>query len=159
LKRLKVLADNQETGELRMNLLNKAIIIAAKMHDGQTDKGGQPYILHSMRVMQAATTEDESIVAVLHDLIEDTPHTINDLRNDGFPEHIIQAIDCLTRRNLETYEQFIDRIKINPLAVKVKRLDIADNMNLDRIPNPTKEDYERIEKYREALENLNGVSG
>ncbi|WP_311764816.1 hypothetical protein [Paenibacillus agricola] len=76
-----------------MNLLNKAIIIAAKMHDGQTDKGGRPYILHPMRVMQAATTEDERIVAVLHDLIEDTSHTFNELRDEGFPEHIIQAID------------------------------------------------------------------
>ena len=137
-----------------MNGLTKAIVTAAQQHDGQTDKGGQPYILHPLRVMQSATSEEERIVAVLHDVIEDTNYTLEQLSADGFEPEIVQAIDCLTRRAGETYEAFIQRIRGNALATKVKMLDIADNMNLGRIADPQPEDYARLEKYKHALSLL-----
>jgi ribosomal protein S18 acetylase RimI-like enzyme len=138
-----------------MNLLNRAITLAAEHHDGQVDKGGEPYILHPLRVMQAAKTDEEKIVAVLHDIVEDTNYSMDDLQKDGFSQDVIEAIGYLTRKFEETYDEFIQRIRRNPLATKVKLLDIADNMNLDRIPNPTQEDYERLEKYTKAIGILN----
>lgn len=137
-----------------MKLLTKAIIIAAQQHDGQTDKGGEPYILHPLRLMQSASTEEERIVAVLHDVIEDTDYTLAQLSADGFGPEIVQAIDCLSRRAEESYEAFIDRIRGNALAARVKMFDIADNMNLDRIVDPKEEDYARLEKYKRALTML-----
>lgn len=138
-----------------MDILTKAIILAAQGHDGQTDKGGQPYILHPLRVMQSAKGEDERIVAVLHDLVEDTGYTLAHLAGEGFPDEIVQAVDCLTKRDGEAYDAFIDRIRANPLASRVKILDISDNMDLGRIASPTQEDHDRLDKYRRALVALN----
>lgn len=138
-----------------MSTLTKAILIAAKAHDGQTDKGGNPYILHPIRLASKAKTTEESIVAVLHDVVEDSAVTLFDLKNAGFSLNIIEALDCLTRRADETYEVFIKRIKFNPLATKVKLLDLEDNSDSSRIPNLTDKDYERIDKYKKAIAELN----
>jgi hypothetical protein len=138
-------------------MLNKAIEIAAKAHAGQVDKGGNPYILHPLRVMQNFCDDgDESaqICAVLHDVVEDTSVTLDDLRSEGFSEAIITSLDCLTKRKGESYDDFISRVLMNKLACKVKRGDLADNMNLTRIPNPTAKDEERIKKYRKAADRL-----
>jgi (p)ppGpp synthase/HD superfamily hydrolase len=142
-----------------MSTLTRAIVLAAQHHDGQTDKGGNPYILHPLRLMLQASTEDEQIVALLHDIVEDTPLTLDDLRNEGFEERIIEAIDCLTRRPDETYEQFIERIKGNDLARRVKILDLEDNCDLARIPYPGEKDMQRLEKYRKALSVLRDQKG
>ena len=134
-------------------MLNKAIEIAAKTHSGQVDKGGKPYILHPLRVLlNFCESESESvkICAVLHDVVEDTDITLDDLRIEGFSEEVITALDCLTKRDNENYEDFISRVLTNEIACKVKNGDLADNMNLTRIPNPTDKDRERIKKYREA---------
>jgi (p)ppGpp synthase/HD superfamily hydrolase len=137
-----------------MPTLTRAIVLAAQYHDGQTDKGGKPYILHPIRLMLRASTEKEQIAALLHDIVEDTPLTLEDLRKEGFNERIIEAIDCLTRRPTETYEQFIERIQGNDLARRVKILDLEDNCDLSRISHPDENDYRRLEKYRHALEKL-----
>ncbi|AWX55388.1 HD domain-containing protein [Brevibacillus brevis] len=134
--------------------LDKAILIAVNAHKGQTDKGGYTYILHPLRVMLSMDTESSRIVAVLHDVVEDTDVTLTDLRQQGFSEQIITAIDCLTRRSGESYMQFIERVKQNDLARAVKIADINDNKDLSRIPSPTKEDIERLKKYNEALNRL-----
>ena len=134
-------------------MLNKAIEIAAKAHSEQVDKGGKPYILHPLRVLlNFCESESESvkISAVLHDVVEDTDITLDDLRAEGFSEEVIAALDCLTKRANENYEDFISRVLTNPIACKVKNGDLADNMDLTRIPNPSDKDRERIEKYREA---------
>jgi (p)ppGpp synthase/HD superfamily hydrolase len=101
-------------------MLDKAINIAAKAHQGQADKGGNPYILHPLRVMFSRKTEIERICAVLHDVIEDTDITLVDLRNEGFSEEVIAAIDALTKRNGESYDDFIERVIKNKIAARVK---------------------------------------
>ena len=135
-------------------MLDKAILIATKSHQGQIDKAEQPYILHPLRVMFSRKNETERICAVLHDVIEDTDITLDYLRSEGFSEEILIALDALTRRKSETYDKFIDRIINNNIASHVKLADLCDNMDILRIKNPTKKDYERIEKYRKATERI-----
>ncbi|MCQ4086476.1 HD domain-containing protein [Saccharibacillus sp. JS10] len=137
-----------------MATLAKAISLAAKYHEGQTDKGGRPYIFHPVRLMLKALTEEEQIVAVLHDVVEDTPLTLEDLRKEGFSEEIVEAIDRLSRRENESYSAFILRIKPNRLAARVKILDLQDNMDLTRIKKPSEKDQKRLLKYSRALDTL-----
>ena len=134
--------------------LEQAIELAVKHHKGQYDKGGKPYILHPLRLMMSVDTDDEKIVAVMHDLVEDTHITIAYLRTAGFSEKVLSALDCVTNRDNEDYESFIERIAQNPLATKVKLADLEDNMDSSRIPEPSKKDYKRIEKYKRAKTRL-----
>ena len=138
-------------------MLNKAIEIAARAHQGQVDKGHNPYILHPLRVMLnfcATESEATKICAILHDVVEDTSITLADLKAEGFSDEVIAALDCLTRREHESYDAFIDRILTNEIACRVKNGDLADNMDLTRIPNPTEKDMDRINKYREASDRI-----
>ncbi|MCK2000318.1 GTP pyrophosphokinase [[Brevibacterium] frigoritolerans] len=135
-------------------LLVVAIDIAKKYHQGQVDKGGNPYIDHPMAVMDRLETIEEKIVGVLHDIVEDTVLTLEDLLELGFPEFIVEAIDSVTRRDDETRGEFIKRAKQNAIGRKVKIADILDNMNLDRIPNKTIEDEKRVIKYVKELRKL-----
>jgi len=138
-------------------MLNKAIEIAAKAHAGQFDKGGNPYILHPLRVLLnfcECENEATKICAVLHDVVEDSDITLADLKVEGFSEEVITALDCLSRRENEKYEDFISRVLTNEMACKVKNGDLADNMDLTRIPNPTSEDVERIKRYSEASDRI-----
>lgn len=135
-------------------MINKAIAIAAKAHDGQVDKGGNPYILHPLRVMMNCESETAKICAVLHDVIEDTNITLEDLKSKGFDDEIIAALDCLTKRKGESYDDFVSRVLPNELACRVKLADLADNMDLTRIQNPTVEDEARIQKYKLAADRI-----
>lgn len=135
-------------------MLEKALLLAAKAHTGQVDKGGAPYILHPIRVMLACEGEQAKIVALLHDTLEDTALTAADLRREGFPEEIVQAVLCLTRRRDEDYMDYIARVSKNPLAAEVKRADLQDNMDIRRIPSPTEKDFARIRKYEQAFQRL-----
>jgi hypothetical protein len=137
-----------------MSALTRALVLAAQHHAGQKDKGGNPYILHPLRIMLRASTEEERITALLHDIVEDTPLTLDDIKREGFDDKIVEAIDCLTRRQGETYDCFINRIKGNDLARRVKILDLEDNCDLSRIPNPTDVDKRRLEKYQKAISEL-----
>jgi guanosine-3',5'-bis(diphosphate) 3'-pyrophosphohydrolase len=134
--------------------LQDTIDLARKAHEGQIDKSGQPYVEHPLRMMQSLDGEDAKIVALLHDVVEDTPITLDMLRSAGYGEHVIEAVDCLTKREGETYEAFITRAAANPLAHQVKIADLKDNMNPARISNPTEKDRQRMEKYRRALQQL-----
>ena len=116
-----------------MNNLEQAISIALKAHLGQFDKGGKVYILHPIRLMMKFSDITEQIVAVLHDVIEDGNISFMYLKNKGFSDDIIQALDCLTKREDETYEDFILRVSTNKLATKIKIEDIKDNMDLTRL--------------------------
>ena len=133
-----------------------AIQLAMEAHRGQRDKAGAPYILHPLRVMLSMATETEMItaVSVLYDVVEDGGITIDDLRRAGYSEEILNAIDYLPRRDGEEYDQFIDRVKGNPLAIKVKIADLKDNSDLGRITELKENDYKRLEKYRRALVEL-----
>ncbi|MEN3005924.1 MAG: HD domain-containing protein [Dehalobacterium formicoaceticum] len=135
-------------------MLDKAIRIAAKAHEGQMDKAGQPYILHPLRVMFMRRDETERICAVLHDVIEDSDITIEYLRKEGFSEEVLSALNSLTKRENENYDDFIGRVIENKTACKVKLADLSDNMDLSRISNPIQEDYQRVEKYRKAAERI-----
>lgn len=134
--------------------LEQALLIATKAHKGQVDKGGSPYILHPLRVMFLCEKEEEKICALLHDVIEDTYVTLEDLRKEGFSEGIMEAVEALTRRDSESYDAFIDRLKYNAIASRVKLADLEDNMNLSRIANPREQDYQRIEKYKRAQKRI-----
>jgi (p)ppGpp synthase/HD superfamily hydrolase len=139
-----------------MSDLDQAIALAAHAHRGQRDKGGAPYILHPLRVMMDMTTDEERIVAVLHDVLEDAPllWSAEKVRALGFSEAVMDALDCLTRRKGESYAEFIDRAASNPIARVVKIADLCDNSDLSRIPNPSLADYARREKYRLHLAAL-----
>lgn len=137
-----------------MATLENAITLAAQKHAGQLDKGDQSYILHPLRVMLQLQQPDQQIVAVLHDILEDTNTTVQDLQNLGFQTHIIQAIQALTKLPHETRVQAAMRTAQNPLACAVKIADVKDNMNLARIPNPTARDLARLEEYRQVLDIL-----
>lgn len=99
-----------------MNYLDEAISLACCAHKGQVDKAGSPYILHPLRLMLKFDDENLKIISVLHDVIEDSSVTIDDLRCLGFSDLIVQAIDCLSKRPDEVYEDFISRVSINELA-------------------------------------------
>ena len=134
--------------------LDRAIELAKQHHEGQTDKAGKPYINHPLRVMNQVESEEEKIVAVLHDIVEDTNISLNDLRNEGFSEEVVSAVECLTKQDGENYDSYIERISFNPLAVKIKLADLEDNRDLTRLPEVTDKDLERLEKYDKALEKL-----
>ena len=135
-------------------MLEKAIQCAVKAHAGQKDKAGAPYILHPLRIMMKMDSQAGMIAAMLHDVVEDSSVTLADLRAEGFSDEVIAAVDHLTRREGEAYEIFINRLRHNPLAVKVKLADLEDNMDIRRIENVTERDIERIQKYQTAWEKL-----
>ena len=141
---------------MTMATLERAIEIAAKAHAGQVDKAGAPYVLHPLRMMLAVSSPEARIAAVLHDVVEDTSVTLEDLRAEGFPASVLEAVEALTKREGEDYEAFIRRVAPNPIAREVKLADLRDNSDLSRIAEPTERDRARIEKYRRAIEYLQG---
>lgn len=128
-------------------MLEKAIEIAVEAHRGQIDKAGKIYILHPIRVMLRGKNETEQIVGILHDVVEDTPVTLDMLRIEGFPDKVLDALECITKKDGEDYGDFINRVITNPLATQVKLYDLEDNLNRDRIPYPTERDEKRFAKY------------
>lgn len=134
--------------------LKVAIDLANKYHYGQVDKSGLPYILHPLHVMNNVHRIEEKIVAILHDILEDTPITVNDLISYGFDLNIVEAIVSITKVDGESYVDYLRRIKENELARIVKLADLSHNMDISRFSNPTKKDYKRVEKYKKAYEYL-----
>ena len=140
-----------------MNLVERAIGIALSVHTGQRDKGGRPYILHPLRVMTRMDKLEEMAVAVLHDVVEDGQDkgwTLERLKQEGFGSRVVAAVDRLTRREGEDYFTFTRRAGGSSLSRKVKTADLADNMDIARIPNPKKQDLERVRRYRKAMRIL-----
>ena len=141
-----------------MNLA-RAIEIAVSAHKDQVDKGGNPYILHPLRVMMSLETNEERIVGVLHDVIEDSDWTPEDLAKEGFSDEIIEAVNSVTKTvsehgTEEGYFRFVERAKQNPIGAKVKIADLRDNLDVSRIPTLDKAALERINKYKKSLEIL-----
>ena len=135
-----------------MSTLERAIAIAANAHEGQRDKAGAPYILHPLRVMLRVTQEAERITAVLHDVVEDCEGWhFQRLLDEGFSEDIVNALKSVTKRDGESYEDFVKRACENPIGRRVKLSDLHDNCDLSRISNPTARDHERIARYRRAI--------
>lgn len=133
----------------------KALNIAYNAHNGQLDKGGMPYIFHPFYIAMHMDTEEEIITALLHDVLEDTDITLDDLKKEGFGENILCALSLLCHDEKDEYMDYIKKIKNNPLARKVKLVDLANNSMLERIDTPSQKDYLRIEKYKKAIAILN----
>ncbi|TVQ21081.1 MAG: bifunctional (p)ppGpp synthetase/guanosine-3',5'-bis(diphosphate) 3'-pyrophosphohydrolase [Spirochaetaceae bacterium] len=152
--------------EPRPLLLERALAVALRAHKGQTDRAGLPYITHPLRMMARTSDPDEQVVAVLHDVVEDGLEngvTMATLVEEGFPERIIAAVDALTRRLRsirpdrdadEAYDDFVERSAANPLARRVKLLDLRDNMDLSRLPEVHAADFERLGRYVRAWHRL-----
>jgi len=137
-----------------MASLERAIEIAATAHTGQLDKSGQPYILHPLRVMLAVNSEHERMAAVLHDVVEDSEITYDDLISEGFPEEVVEAVRVLTRAKGASRIDAARKAVQNPIARVVKLADVADNSDLSRIPNPTEKDHARLKEYEQVREIL-----
>lgn len=133
-----------------MSTLERAVAIAAAAHAGQVDKAGQPYILHPLRVMLALQSEEERIAAVLHDVVEDTAITLADLQAEGFSSAVLAAVEALTKRTGETRIDAAQRAAADPVALRVKLADNAENMDLTRIPNPSTKDFARLEEHKQV---------
>jgi (p)ppGpp synthase/HD superfamily hydrolase len=131
------------------------ILFAAQKHYGQRDKSGVPYILHPIEVMCSVKTIEEKIVAICHDLIEDTDATLDDLRLLNVPEKLIEAIDHISKREDEKYSEFIERVSENDISIKVKVADIENNTRHDRIEKLDVVVVNRMmRKYERALDVL-----
>ena len=135
-------------------LFEKAISLMLEKHRGQKDKAGKPYYGHLIRVSQDVFTGKRKIVALLHDIVEDTDTTPEYLLQQGFPSEIVEAVDAISHREDESYEDFIDRVDQNPLATTVKISDLEDNMNIFRLTEITEEDRLRLNKYLKAWRKL-----
>lgn len=137
-------------------MLEQAIAIAAKAHTGQKDKVGRPYILHPLRVMFRCQSDDAKIVAILHDVVEDTAVTVAELQNVGFGQDILDALDGVTKREGESYDDFVERAAKNPISREVKLADLEDNMDVRRLPTIGEKDAKRLDKYVKAWRRLTG---
>jgi GTP diphosphokinase / guanosine-3',5'-bis(diphosphate) 3'-diphosphatase len=133
-----------------MSTIEKAIEIAARAHAGQRDKAGAPYIFHPLRLMLAVRGDEERMAAVLHDVVEDTPLTFEDLLHEGFSETVVDAVRALTKHDGESRIAAAHRAAANPIARAVKLADVTDNMDLSRIPAPTGKDYARLQEYEQV---------
>ncbi len=157
-----------------MSTLQRAISIAVEAHEGQVDKGGNPYILHPMRIMMSLRTIDEMIVGVLHDVVEDCSDRgfgWERLKEEGFSKTVLDALKSVTKtpeeeRHFKTlngedrvtaYLRFVDRAKSNPIGRRVKRADIYDNLNVTRIDKLTEKDLARLNQYKVALQYLDAT--
>ena len=137
-------------------LWNAAYTIARYAHDGQVDKAGAPYIDHVRRVSAACETIDGQIVALLHDVLEDAASYEDMVRL--FPEHIVEAVEALTKPDhWVAYPVYIAQVARNEIAIEVKLADLRDNMNLERIPNPSEEDEKRVERYKKGWNLLTAL--
>lgn len=154
-----------------MSDLQRAISIAVEAHQGQTDKGGNPYILHPLRIMMSLKIEEEMIVGVLHDVVEDCADKGFDwdyLKDQGFSDTVLEALRTVTKtpeeesyfktlsgqQRIDAYLEFVGRAKENPIGRRVKRADIFDNLNVSRIGQLTQRDLDRLNQYKKAIEFL-----
>lgn len=142
-----------------LSLLEKAIEIALRAHAGQTGKDGAPYILHPLRLMSRMATDDQRIAAVLHDVIEDSSITLDDLRSEGFPEPILEVVKLLTHEEGISYEAYIERLKNHPVARRIKLADLKDNSDIRRLSGIEDRDIERLRKYHKAWQILRSPPG
>ncbi|QDT10470.1 HD domain-containing protein [Planctomycetes bacterium K23_9] len=141
-----------------MSDLERAIEIAVTAHKGQTRKDGSPYVLHPLRLMMAVGSDAEKIVAVLHDVVEDTPFTFDQLRSEGFADDVLDALHLVTHDLEQSYTDYISAIAKNPIARAVKMADLRDNSNLFEIPDLRPKDLERMQKYHAAHKLLTEAS-
>jgi len=137
--------------------LQRAIEIAVEGHRGQLTKDGLPYVTHSLHLMSQVSTEVEKIVAALHDVVEDTEFTREDLQAEGFSEAVLEAVDLLTHSDGMDYGDYIERLSGHPVARRVKLADLSHNMDYRRIPELSGSDLERMRRYHDAWQKLSNL--
>ncbi|MCA9403041.1 MAG: GTP pyrophosphokinase [Candidatus Omnitrophica bacterium] len=134
--------------------LQRAIAIAVEAHRDQTRRNGSPYVLHPLRVMLSFEDETRRIIGVLHDVVEDSDWSLDDLREEGFAAEVVAAVDALTKREGEDYQEYLDRLETDALARSVKLADLRDNMNVIELPVVREQDTQRLNRYRQAYQLL-----
>lgn len=139
---------------MKQSQSKKAYEIAKKAHLGQIDKAGEDYIKHPEKVASFVNSDEEKAVAYLHDVIEDTELTLEDLREYGFSEEVLKAVDVITKKKGQDYQSYLNLVKTNELARVVKLADLRHNSDLTRLPKITKKDLERNKKYISAIKFL-----
>ena len=137
-----------------MCIIEKSLRIALDAYRGQKDKAGNQYILHPLRIMEKMSTDIEKSAAILHDVIEDSDLTADDLINAGIPAAGVEAVTALTKEDGEDYDDFIQRVKLNDLARKIKIADIEDNINVLRLGELKDKDLQRVAKYHRSWHAL-----
>lgn len=135
-------------------MLIKAFSVASKAHKGQKDKAGRAYILHPVNVALRTKGIKQKTVALLHDIVEDTNITLDDLKKLGFDNEIVNAVAAITKKSGEKYENYLKRVKNNEIAKDVKIADLQHNSNLNRLKEITPKDIARKKKYQTAIEYL-----
>ncbi len=135
-------------------MTKKALSLCFSAHKDQLDKSGLPYVFHPFHLAEQMTDEDTTIVALLHDVIEDTEHTLDDLRRFGFNENVISAIALMTHDDDVPYMDYVRNIAKDPIAKKVKLADLRHNSDMSRLDMITQKDIERAEKYKAAIKIL-----
>jgi len=138
-------------------MFDKAILIASQAHLGQRDKGGKPYILHPMRIVMRLQTDDEELmcIAILHDAVEDSELTFEELVQYGFSDRVVSALRLLTHQGGQSYDNYIEAMKGNRDALRVKREDLRDNSDITRLKGVREKDFQRMEKYVRAFTKIN----
>lgn len=132
-------------------MTKKALKLCFDAHKDQVDKSGLPYVFHPFHLAEQMTDEDTTIVALLHDVVEDTPYTLADLAAMGFEERIVDALRLLTHLDETPYMEYVAQIKPNPVARAVKLADLRHNSDLTRLDAVDQKALERVEKYRKAI--------
>jgi (p)ppGpp synthase/HD superfamily hydrolase len=140
------------------SILTIALRISIEAHSNQEDKSGSPYILHPFRLMLRFNTEKMRVIALLHDVLEDSNHTQEFLIDSGIPQEWVYIIKILTKRSYQSYEEYIKDISHNELATLIKIADLEDNMNILRLNILEDKDIERIKKYHKAWKLLSSPS-
>ena len=135
-------------------LTKKALRLCFEAHKAQVDKSGLPYVFHPFHLAEQMTDEDTTVVALLHDVVEDSPYTLDDLRDMGFPERVVAAIGLMTHDDRIPYMDYVAAIRENPIARVVKLADLRHNSDITRLDSVTEWDLARIEKYAAAMELL-----
>ena len=136
------------------SIVDLALSIARKAHEGQLDKAGVDYIEHPIYVASQVATEEEKAVALLHDVIEDSPVSAEELLQAGLPETVVTAVQVLTKKKEQDYQTYLETVKKNPLARVVKLADLKHNSDLSRLSSITEKDRERLKKYKKAIDFL-----
>ena len=139
---------------VEQSMVDLALSIARQAHEGQLDKAGVDYIEHPIYVASQVDTEEEKAVALLHDVIEDSSVTAEELLNAGLPETVVTAIQILSKKKGQDYQTYLENVKSNPLARVIKLADLKHNSDLSRLPSISAKDRERLKKYKKAMDFL-----
>ena len=139
---------------VEQSMVDLALSIATQAHEGQLDKAGIEYIKHPIYVANQVKSEKEKAVALLHDVLEDSPVSAEELLIAGLPEEVVTAVKVLTKKPMQDYQAYLETVKTNPLARVVKLADLKHNSDLSRLPSITAKDRERLKKYKKAIDLL-----